>query len=459
MMCGLSACASSRTASKSAESAADRNISVIEGVWQRSSNGEIKLFEVRNGRLNRIASSALDSEKKFYFAFKAPAGAFYVIGTSDMGQSNNYTFYLKPGDALNIVVTADSYELVGANTPENVELTRWHDWILPLERRSVYSRSESGFSTFEDFFPLMEQKLTEGFTPRATGNAAFDAGFDHFRETNLMSIAVNMIVTPRTKHPAAADMIDYYKNLRVEDVADARLLQYPYGIDLLRSYPVVYGMVHRDSKPSGVYGTIDFMTDRIGDDRLRGEYLLSHAGGVKTYEGFLDFEKRYSAQLASQDQRERLKKMLNAIPIPESAPAIDFRFADRDGNMVSLSDFKGKVVYIDVWATWCGPCRSEIPHLKKLEQEYHGNTDLVFMSVSTDKAADHRKWLDMVESEELGGVQLFAGDRASADILGPYKITGIPRFILVGKDGNLINIAAPRPSSPEIRPLLEKALK
>ena len=58
--------------------------------------------------------------------------------------------------------------------------------------------------------------------------------------------------------------------------------------------------------------------------------------------------------------------------------ASDFTYPDRDGKLVSLSDFRGKVVVVDVWATWCGPCRAEIPHLLKLEKEMRGK-DVVFI--------------------------------------------------------------------------------
>ena len=127
------------------------------------------------------------------------------------------------------------------------------------------------------------------------------------------------------------------------------------------------------------------------------------------------------------------------------------------GKEVALSDFKGKVVYIDIWATWCGPCKGEIPYMGKLEEEFKDNSNMVFMSVSIDAQKDQQKWKDMVKEKQMKGVQLFAGSRAD-DIAKPYKVKGIPRFILVGKDGNLISSEAPRPSSAEIRPLLKKAL-
>lgn len=95
--------------------------------------------------------------------------------------------------------------------------------------------------------------------------------------------------------------------------------------------------------------------------------------------------------------------------------------------------------------------------MTKLEEEYKDNPNLVFMSVSIDQPQDEQKWKDMVAEKQMKGIQLFAGSKAD-DIAKPYKVKGIPRFILVRKDGKLIAGEAPRPSSDDIRPLLKKAL-
>tara|TARA_B100000945_G_scaffold277434_1_gene242655 strand:- start:105 stop:743 length:639 start_codon:yes stop_codon:yes gene_type:complete len=134
-------------------------------------------------------------------------------------------------------------------------------------------------------------------------------------------------------------------------------------------------------------------------------------------------------------------------------PAIDFTYPDKDGNELSLSSFKGNLVYVDVWATWCGPCRAEIPSLQKLESDYHGK-DIIFMSISVD--TDKEAWEKMVEEEELGGVQLW-GDGWSK-ITKDYAIFGIPRFMLFDTQGNVISTNAPRPSSDDIRGLLDANL-
>jgi thiol-disulfide isomerase/thioredoxin len=418
---------------------------------------------VDNGSLRKIASATPDIDGRFYFAFKSAAPTFYVIGLEDVLPINNYTFWFEPGDRLEMTVERDSYVLTGVNTPENEEITRWHNWVKPLEIISLY-RNIAGNVTFEDFFPLLEDKLSEGYTPQYTSNVEFNAAFDHYRKSYMATLASNLLLTPRSKQPGSNDMIDYYRELELSSLATSRMLGYPYGIRLLTIYPTFYMVVNRDGlspeklrETLGAGAATDFIIAQLRDDRLVGEYVLYNAENIKTYEGYTEFDNKYSRYFVNEDQRERFKRLLKDIPVPDGSPAVDFSFPDTNGNQVALSDFKGKVVYIDVWATWCGPCKQQIPYLKELETEYHGNPDMVFMSVSIDADRDHQKWLDMVATENLGGVQLFGGGKSNA-IQTPYKITGIPHFILVGKDGNIVDDNAPRPSSSELRAILNAAL-
>ena len=75
--------------------------------------------------------------------------------------------------------------------------------------------------------------------------------------------------------------------------------------------------------------------------------------------------------------------------LKEGDQAPTFKYLDINGKEVSLSDLKGKYVYIDIWATWCGPCTGELPHLKELEKKMHGKK-IVFVSISCDK--DKAAW-------------------------------------------------------------------
>lgn len=123
---------------------------------------------------------------------------------------------------------------------------------------------------------------------------------------------------------------------------------------------------------------------------------------------------------------------------------------DIDGKEWKLADFRGKYIYIDMWATWCGPCRREMPYLKALEEKL-SDAQIVFLGLSVD--SDKAKWEEMVKSGELTGVQLYLGTGSSFQ--KAYKVEGIPRFILIDKEGKIISNDMYRPSSQETLPALE----
>jgi len=135
----------------------------------------------------------------------------------------------------------------------------------------------------------------------------------------------------------------------------------------------------------------------------------------------------------------------------------DFDFENHKGGKTKLSDLKGKYVYIDLWATWCGPCRAEIPYLQKIEEKYHGK-NIEFVSVSVDALKDHDKWQKFVNDKQLGGIQLFSDNEWKSAFVTSYEVTGIPRFILIDPKGNIVSSDAARPSSPELQVQLDSIL-
>ena len=135
-----------------------------------------------------------------------------------------------------------------------------------------------------------------------------------------------------------------------------------------------------------------------------------------------------------------------------------FKYENHKGGFTSLEDLKGKYVYIDVWATWCGPCRQEIPFLQKTEEAYHGK-NIEFVSISVDEQKNHEKWKQFVKDKNLGGIQLLADKDWNSDFVQGYKINGIPRFILISPEGKIVSADAPRPSSPDLVTLLDSLVK
>jgi thiol-disulfide isomerase/thioredoxin len=139
-------------------------------------------------------------------------------------------------------------------------------------------------------------------------------------------------------------------------------------------------------------------------------------------------------------------------------PSPDFDYENYKGGKTKLSDLKGKYVYIDLWATWCGPCRAEIPFLQKIEEKYHGK-NIEFVSVSIDAAKDKEKWKKFVLDKKLGGIQLFADKDWESEFVKGYGVTGIPRFILIDPKGNVVEADASRPSDSALQTKLDALLK
>lgn len=173
-----------------------------------------------------------------------------------------------------------------------------------------------------------------------------------------------------------------------------------------------------------------------------------------------------------QKQEEKLEAMIKSYTdyyqtklalrksIPAGTPSPVFEnYENFKGGTTSLNDLRGKYVYIDIWATWCGPCKREIPSLKKIEEEYQGR-NIEFVSISTDNGRGYKErtfaaskvgWKKMIIEKEMGGIQLFAGEVwDKSEFRNFYKIKGIPRFILLDPSGNVVNPDAPRPSSPAL---------
>jgi thiol-disulfide isomerase/thioredoxin len=134
-----------------------------------------------------------------------------------------------------------------------------------------------------------------------------------------------------------------------------------------------------------------------------------------------------------------------------------FDYENYKGGKTSLESMKGKYVYVDVWATWCGPCRVEIPHLKKLEEQFHGK-NIEFVSISVDTQKDYEKWKNFVAKEQLTGVQLFADNNFNSDFIKAYNINSIPRFILIDPNGVILDADAARPSNPKLKDQLDSLL-
>lgn len=142
----------------------------------------------------------------------------------------------------------------------------------------------------------------------------------------------------------------------------------------------------------------------------------------------------------------------------DGSPAPNVILQDTAGVHKTFADYAGKYIYIDFWATWCGPCIQEIPHLQALEHDY-ADKPVLFVSISMDRERDRQKWIDFVHDRKLQGEQVWLDAANNKQISEAFYITQIPRFVLLDQQGRIVDANAPRPSDKQVRILLDKVLQ
>ncbi len=111
-----------------------------------------------------------------------------------------------------------------------------------------------------------------------------------------------------------------------------------------------------------------------------------------------------------------------------------------------IKEFKGKVVYVDFWASWCPPCRQQMPHAKTMHQDY-AKKEVVFLYISFDRSDD--AWKKGIEKFGIQGHHIMPGTALGNDINTKFQVTGIPRYLIIDKNGKVVDADAPRPSQTQ----------
>jgi thiol-disulfide isomerase/thioredoxin len=372
---------------------------------------------------------------------------------------NTISIYLENGDELRLNYKSDNFDASIEFSGNTAHINRYMQDKATLgvrlrgEGSSIYKLEEEAYlrkiNAIEDAFIglLDSSKVSETFRGLEKKNIGYTTMMylkrypryhAHYAQKPDFKVSENWFDPTTDLDKGRVD--DYYFSAMYR-----RLLEDHYNEE-------VNTMMEKDSTRDYALAGLEVL-GFVKNDTIRNaliynkaRYEITYTGDLKTYyETFTNLvnDSLYLAKMAQ--SYNDLEKVSAGKPSPKFVDYENYK-----GGKTSLDDLKGRYVYIDVWATWCGPCIREIPALKKLETDYH-TKNIEFVSISVDVAKSHGKWRDMVADKDLKGVQLFAPNAFESDFVKNYKIMGIPRFILIDPDGNIMNSNAPRPSSAEIR--------
>ncbi|CAH0157515.1 Sporulation thiol-disulfide oxidoreductase A [Pedobacter sp. Bi27] len=172
-----------------------------------------------------------------------------------------------------------------------------------------------------------------------------------------------------------------------------------------------------------------------GNDSLKNEFKMLYTKLKKdgTYENYLANLEKAALE---KERAEWVKKMIN-IPAPA------FSLTNLKGETVSLASLKGKIVILDYWATWCGPCVSSFPGMQKALNKYASNPNVVFLFVNTWQTEENREKLvtDFITAKKYNFNVLYdtknVKDPSKFDVVSAYKVDGIPTKFVIDGDGNI----------------------
>ena len=360
--------------------------------------------------------------------------------------------YVKPGDKIQLTIDPNEFDetIFYTGSSESNFLAKKYLLDEKLDRRLLYSLSENDFlnrvnKIEKDLYALLNLGLDQTFKKNEEKSiwmewATSKLNYQRYHE----SISDSSIILSE----------DYFDFVADIDVNDPIHLENYDAFNFLNTY---VKSQKKSQDKNYMLSSLDFLSTHFESkkttDTIAMVMMKNYLDGndlSQIEEVMMAFKKVHSDTSIVNTIRELAHEM---TLLSAGNPAIDFTYPNKNGKEKSLSDFKGNYVYVDVWATWCGPCKREIPDLIKLEKDYH-DKNIVFISVSVDEENDYQTWLDMIEEKELGGVQLFAA--GWSQIAKDYHIKGIPRFMLFDPQGNILDTNASRPSDPLTRVLFEQ---
>jgi thiol-disulfide isomerase/thioredoxin len=396
----------------------------------------------------------LGDDGEFKYAPDKLEEGFYAIRNG----RNRSIFYLSPSYALTFETDAaqfsGQYEITGKGAEVNQylmkekqflnELKPTNPMLFGLDEESFIDRSQGILNSWKGFIDEQEN-LPENFVEMAHQTALYDWALTrayyqdahrYFSQNDSFSVSDN-----------------YYDFIKELDLDNPELIKIEKFRMFVQYYPSVAAQEnylsdseYQESEIGLLRANYESASNTFSNPDIKTYSLFTVLKEQVDYYGIKNIESIYNDFLekcTNESYKEYVQEAYGKWEaIKPGKKSINFSYPDLNGDYHSLEDFKGKYVYIDVWATWCNPCLAEVPYLDSLAHEMKNN-NIEIISISVDE--DKESWGNMIMRDNPSWLQLYAGGFESS-VAEFFLIKAIPRFILLDREGNILDAHAQRPS-------------
>ncbi len=413
--------------------------------------------------------SEVDEQGRFAFAVNMEAPQEVTLHYA----RNAATIYLEPGDSIHISAEAGAFQysmqFFGRGAANNKFLARYNKQFPFVDepfKMQQYKKNILWYKVHEDEARKMNMMSPAQYKEQRrkikqqrylyleSYEKQYGLVSDQFRQYITAEInyewAYNMLLYGYAfgnKHKLDGSWFDFMRDITVNNPQ--------LGSKMYRRYLIGFINYMHDQEKTGGNPFVEQydLAGRVLDNEVKfwaqSEILIT-AIKKKHLDDILD---SYTAYLSECPDYGMSTKLVQAYQKTASravgSQAPNFTLLDLNGKSVSLSDFQGKIVYLDFWATWCKPCLQKMARMKPFIEEMKSNDQIVFLQVSLDREAS--TWKGTVEVNDFGGTHLLAENDVESDVAKAYNVRALPESFIIDRNGKFTS----KPTSLQLKELKE----
>ncbi len=403
----------------------------------------VQVHKIQDGTQNLIEKFALKAGEEKNVV-DSSVQAFYLVKY----QNQYRKIFAQEGQKIGLKITSEGFVDIKPSK-ENILLNDWHDMSnrARLLSAEYYYGDMDEVNRITPFYKAQRELEKESISflkklSRGKGSAYFKNALKA-----LVKAEINFFKLYHRQIPIIAASIKELPDDLYEPIFSTERLDNPAVLDVFEyivPYISLYGDWHHLKDESNRKPDVEY----VKSPEIQVAYLIFMGKIENDGSGLKTIENKYMHLFQSGYALKQLEQLRNSFAERNSKEKFKtIVLKNTNGEIVNISDYTGKLLVIDVWATWCGPCMKMRPVFKQLAHEM-ADKDVTFLAISTDK--NEKSWKDVAEKSE--GVELF--DHTQIFKM-TYGVGSIPQFLIFDAEGNLLEASAPHPLNGALRRKIE----